>query len=67
MTETDNLRAAPTLKGKLITALPRGTEVYIIETQVESASRIWCKVEAYPYNDYYVGWITYNTMNYSLP
>ncbi|WP_342536166.1 SH3 domain-containing protein [Sporosarcina sp. FSL K6-3508] len=67
VTGKGNLRNAPTLNGDVITALPRGTEVYIIDTQVESAERIWCKVEVYLSNSNYVGWISYNTMNYTLP
>ncbi|PID21093.1 hypothetical protein CSV61_11450 [Sporosarcina sp. P3] len=67
VTSSGNLRAAPTLNGKVLVALPRGTEVYIVDTQVESTERTWCKVEVELHGSYYTGWISYNTMNYSLP
>lgn len=66
VTDTGNLRDAPTLKGKIIASLPRGTEVYILDTQVEPSNRIWCRVELTSDGEYYNGWISYNTMNYSL-
>lgn len=61
-----NLRNAPTLKSKIITVIPRGTNVYIYNTQIESVDRIWCQVmvdvNGYPEE----GWISYNTMNYNI-
>lgn len=62
-----NLRNTPTLGGNVLVVLSKGTEVYIMETHVESAKRIWCKVEAYTNSGYYVGWISYNTLNNSIP
>lgn len=62
-----NLRDAPTLGGNVGIVLYKGTEVYILETHVESASRTWCKVRAYTNEGSYVGWISYNTMNNSIP
>ncbi|WP_303971263.1 SH3 domain-containing protein [Sporosarcina ureae] len=62
-----NLRDAPTLGGNVGIVLSKGTEVYILETHVESASRTWCKVRAYTNEGSYVGWISYNTMNNSIP
>ena len=67
VTDPGNLRAAPSLNGALLVALPRGTEVYIMDTHVENLKRTWCKVEVESYGEYYTGWISYNTMNYSLP
>lgn len=63
ITTEANLRDAPTLKGNIIDVLPRGTDVYINDTQIETADRIWCQVD-YGYG---YGWISYNTMNYSMP
>lgn len=65
VSEVGNLRDAPSLKGNLLAALPRGTNVYIHDTQVESPTLIWCLVEP---QGYYrgVGWLSYNTMNYRL-
>ena len=63
-----NLRDAPTLNGNLIDALPKGTEVYIMDTHVENIKRTWCRVDVYIYGDYhYTGWISYNTLNNSIP
>lgn len=60
-----NLRSAPTLNSKVLTTLSKGTNVYIYDTQVESSERIWCLVEVL---DYHIsGWISYNTMNYTIP
>ena len=61
-----NLRDAPTMDSGIVTILPLGARVYIYETQIESAERIWCYVatEENGYMDY--GWISYNTMNSSI-
>lgn len=59
-----NLRAAPTLDSKIVTTLKRGDIVYIGDTQVESADRIWCLV--YVDEDGSSGWVSYNTMNYTI-
>lgn len=61
-----NLRDAPSLKSGVVTVLPRGTYVYIHDTQTETADRIWCHVstEEYGYTEY--GWISYNTLNYEI-
>lgn len=59
-----NLRAAPTLGSKVVNTLKSGTMVYIGDTQVESADRIWCLV--YVDDAGISGWVSYNTMNYSL-
>ena len=61
-----NLREAPTLSSGIVTVLYRGAIVYIHDTQIESAERIWCYVstQEHGYTDY--GWISYNTMNYSI-
>ena len=59
-----NLREAPTLDSKIVATLKRGTMVYIGDTQVESADRIWCLV--YVDDEASSGWVSYNTMNYSL-
>lgn len=65
--EIGNLRDAPTLNGNLIDKLPNGTEVYIMDTHVENIKRTWCRVEVYVYGNYYTGWISYNTLNNSIP
>lgn len=59
-----NLREAPTLDSKIVATLKRGTMVYIGDTQVESADRIWCLV--YVDDEASSGWVSYNTMNYSI-
>lgn len=66
VSERGNLRAAPSLNAQLIIALPRGTDIYILRTKVESADRIWCEVELTHNGVYYTGWLSYNTMNYSI-
>lgn len=62
ISEEANLRDAPTLKSNVYYTVPRGTEVYISDTQIESSDRIWCQVST----DYGTGWISYNTMNYKI-
>ncbi|MEJ8553431.1 SH3 domain-containing protein [Tepidibacter sp. Z1-5] len=60
-----NLRVAPKIGADVITTIPEGTECYVMETKVENAERFWCKVECYDdMGEYYVGWVSYNTMNY---
>ena len=59
-----NLRAAPTLDSKIVKTLKRGDMVYIGDTQVESADRIWCLV--YVDEDGSSGGVAYNTMNYTI-
>lgn len=66
VTEPGNLRAAPTLEGAMVAALPKGTELYIMDTHVENLKRTWCEVEVEVDGMYYTGWISYNTMNYSI-
>lgn len=68
VTEEANIRSAPRIGDNIIAKLKQGAELYILDTKVESASRIWCKVRFYDpwYSDYYEGWVSYNTMNYSL-
>lgn len=62
ISEGANLRDAPTIKSNVYNTVPRGSEVYIIDTQIESSDRIWCRVDT----DYGSGWISYNTMNYTI-
>lgn len=57
-----NLRDAPAINSNVYATVPQGTQVYISHTQVESSSRIWCKVST----SYGSGWISYNTMNYTI-
>jgi len=60
-----NLRVAPKLDAAVITTVPQGSECYVYETKIETAERIWCQVEYVDdYGEYYVGWVSYNTMNY---
>jgi len=60
-----NLRVAPKLDADVITTVPQGSECYVYETKIETAERIWCQVEYVDdYGEYYVGWVSYNTMNY---
>lgn len=59
-----NLREAPTLKSRVLVTLSRGTNVYIHDTQIESSDRIWCLVNVEGYSE--SGWISYNTMNYTM-
>ncbi|AHM57530.1 hypothetical protein EAL2_808p00230 (plasmid) [Peptoclostridium acidaminophilum DSM 3953] len=60
-----NLRVAPKLDAAVITTVPQGSECYVYETKIETAERIWCQVEYMDdYGEYYVGWVSYNTMNY---
>lgn len=68
VTAEANIRSAPRIGDNIIAKLYQGAELYILDTKVESASRIWCKVRFYDswYGDYYEGWVSYNTMNYSL-
>lgn len=62
-----NLRVAPKIGADVLTIIPQGSECYVFETKVESADRFWCKVEYYDdMGRYYVGWISYNTMNYKF-
>ena len=64
LTSEANLRIAPSLNSDIILKIPRGEDVYIHDTQLESSNRIWCRVSV----DYgYEGWVSYNTMNYSMP
>lgn len=62
ISEEANLRQAPTLNSDIITVIGRGSSVYISDTKVESSNRIWCRTM----DDYGDGWISYNTMNYSM-
>lgn len=64
--ENANLRDTPSLKGGVILVLPRGTNVYIHETQIENEDRIWCYVSVDDYDYYESGWISYNTLNYNI-
>ncbi len=53
-----NVRSSPSKGSSVVGTLSRGDEVYIQDTYVESASRIWCKTN--------LGWISYNTMNNTI-
>lgn len=57
-----NVRNGPSKSSAIITSIDRGSTVYVEDTYVESADRIWCKVSF----GGTVGWISYNTMNYSI-
>lgn len=50
-----NVRNGPSKSSASIGVLYKGQEVYVYDTYVESASRIWCKIDG--------GWISYNTLN----
>ncbi len=53
-----NLRVSPSKSSAVVGTLYKGSSVYVYSTYIESASRIWCKTDG--------GWISYNTMNYSI-
>lgn len=61
-----NLRDAPTINSSVIGVLNRGMEVYIHDTQIESAERIWCYISTYKNGYVEYGWMSYNTMNYKI-
>jgi len=50
-----NVRSGPSKSSSSVRVLYKGEEVYVYDTYVESASRIWCKIDG--------GWISYNTLN----
>ena len=50
-----NVRSGPSKSSPSIGVLYKGDTVYVYDTYVESASRIWCKING--------GWISYNTLN----
>ena len=56
------VRTGPSKSSSVITSIDRGSTVYVEDTYVESADRIWCKVSF----GGTVGWISYNTMNYTI-
>ena len=65
VSKTGNLRAAPKLNASIVTVMPQGAECYVYETKIELVTRIWCRVEYIDdYGSRYVGWVSYNTMNY---
>ncbi|WP_101772695.1 SH3 domain-containing protein [Peptostreptococcus faecalis] len=53
-----NVRSSPSKSASVVTTLHRGSQVYVSDTYVESASRIWCRIDS--------GWISFNTMNNSI-
>ncbi len=53
-----NVRSSPSKGSSVTGTVSRGDEVYIYDTYVESASRIWCRTD--------LGWISYNTMNNTI-
>lgn len=50
-----NIRSGPSKSSPSVNTVYKGDEIYIFDTYVESANRIWCKT--------YGGWISYNTLN----
>ncbi|MEG0250206.1 MAG: SH3 domain-containing protein [Peptostreptococcus sp.] len=53
-----NVRSSPSKGASVTGTVTRGDEVYIYDTYVESASRIWCRTD--------LGWVSYNTMNNTI-
>lgn len=50
-----NIRTAPSKSAAVAGTVRRGDSVFVYDTYVESASRIWCQIDS--------GWISYNTIN----
>ncbi len=59
-----NVRAEPSKSSTVLDTIKKGKGIYIEEINVESESRIWCKITYYSKDNVsIIGWVSYNTMN----